>query len=105
MKKIKLKLYLKDDEEEEKYSQYLEEYTIRSLVTKYSDYLRYPIQMEVTNRKLKEGSDSEYEDVKEIYVADFASTSGDKFLNGRMLSEFFKRYINQLSRVLLSAYL
>ena len=61
-----IKLYLKDDTEDEDYCKYLEEYTIRSLVSKYSDYLRYPIQMEVTNRKLKEGSDSEYEDVKEI---------------------------------------
>ena len=61
-----IKLYLRDDTEEEVYSDYLEEYTIRGLVTKYSDYLRYPIMMEVENRKLKEGSDSEYETVKEV---------------------------------------
>ena len=61
-----IKLYLRDDTEEEHYHDYLEEYTIRSLVTKYSDYLRYPIMMEVENSKLKEGSDSEYETVKEI---------------------------------------
>ncbi len=61
-----IKLYLKDDIEDENYSKYLEEYTIKSLVTKYSDYLRYPILMEVENRKLKEGSKDEYETVKEI---------------------------------------
>ena len=61
-----IKLYLKDDNEDENYSKYLEEYTIKSLVTKYSDYLRYPIKMEVENRKLKENSKDEYEDVKEI---------------------------------------
>jgi molecular chaperone HtpG len=61
-----IKLYLKDDTDEMKYSNYLEEYTIRQLVTKYSDYIRYPIKMEVENSKLKEGSDKEYETVKEV---------------------------------------
>lgn len=61
-----IKLYLKDDTEDVKYSDYLDEYTIRSLVKKYSDYLRYPIKMEVTNSRLKEGSDKEYEDYKEV---------------------------------------
>ncbi len=59
-------LHLKEDTEDEKYSNYLTEYKLRSLVTKYSDYIKYPIKMEVENRKLKEGSDSEYETVKEI---------------------------------------
>ena len=59
-------LHLKEDTEDEKYSEYLTEYKLRSLVTKYSDYIKYPIKMEVENRKLKEGSDSEYETVKEI---------------------------------------
>lgn len=61
-----IKLYLKDDTEEENYSNYLEEYTIRSLVTKYSDYLRYPIKMEVKNNKLKEGTTDQYEEINEI---------------------------------------
>ena len=61
-----IKLYLKDDTEDEKYSEYLTEYKLRSLVKKYSDYLRYPIKMEVENRTLKEGSESEYETVKEV---------------------------------------
>lgn len=59
-------LHLKEDTQDEKYSDYLTEYKLRSLVTKYSDYIKYPIKMEVENRKLKEGSDSEYETVKEI---------------------------------------
>lgn len=63
-----IKLYLKADEEDFKYSNYLEEYTIRSLVTKYSDYLRYPIKMNVQNSKLKEGSKDEYETVYEDTV-------------------------------------
>lgn len=44
----RITLDLKDDTEDEKYSEYLEEYKIRELVKKYSDYVRYPIEMEVT---------------------------------------------------------
>ncbi len=58
-------LYLKDDLEDEDYSTFLDEYTIRRIVKKYSDYIRYPINMEVTNSRLKEGSDKEYEDYVE----------------------------------------
>ena len=51
----KITLYLKDDTEEVKYSEYLSDYKIRSLVTKYSDYIRYPIKMNVTkDGKLEE---------------------------------------------------
>lgn len=60
-----IKLYLKDDTDEENYTNYLEEYTIRSIIKKYSDYIKYPIKMEVTNRVLKEGSKDEYETVIE----------------------------------------
>ena len=45
---------LKADTEEEKFSRFLEEYEIRSLVKKYSDYIRYPIRMEVSKSRLKE---------------------------------------------------
>ncbi len=45
---------LKPDTEDEKYSRFLEEYEIRSLVKKYSDYIRYPIRMEVSKSRLKE---------------------------------------------------
>ncbi|MBR2713070.1 MAG: molecular chaperone HtpG [Bacilli bacterium] len=47
----KITLYLKDDTEDVKYSDYLTEYKIRSLVTKYSDYIRYPIRMNVTKKE------------------------------------------------------
>lgn len=43
----KITLHIKDDTDDEKYSEYLEESKIESLVKKYSDYVRYPIQMEV----------------------------------------------------------
>ncbi|MBQ9181296.1 MAG: molecular chaperone HtpG [Bacilli bacterium] len=59
-------LYIKEDTEEENYSKYLDEYEIKNLIKKYSDYIRYPIKMEVTKSKLKENSKDEYEEYKEI---------------------------------------
>lgn len=59
---------LKDDTDEEKFSRFLEEYELRSLVRKYSDYIRYPIRMDVTTSKRKDGSPDdkpEYEQVPE----------------------------------------
>ena len=60
---------LKKDTEDEKYSKFLEEYELRSLVKKYSDYIRYPIMMEVTKSRLKEGCPEdkpEYESYTEM---------------------------------------
>ena len=59
-------LYLKDDTEDEKYSDFMEEYTIRNLIKKYSDYIKYPIMMEVENSRLKEGTKDEYETYTEV---------------------------------------
>ena len=63
-------LHLKADTEEEpgEYSQYLQEYALKGLVKKYSDYIRFPIRMEVTHSRRKEGCPDdkvEYEDVRE----------------------------------------
>ena len=59
-------LHLKDDTDDEKYSEFLDEYKVKELIKKYSDYIRYPIKMETTHTKLKEGTKDEYEDVKEM---------------------------------------
>ncbi|MBU5314996.1 molecular chaperone HtpG [Clostridium bornimense] len=58
-------LKIKENTEDEKYDEYLEEYTIKSIIKKYSDFIRYPIKMDVTEKKLKEGTENEYEDVIE----------------------------------------
>ena len=58
-------LFIKEDTEDESYSEFLEEYRIRGLVRKYSDYIRYPIKMDVENEKFKEGTENEYETVTE----------------------------------------
>ena len=57
---------IKADTEEENYSEFLEEYQIRSLIRKYSDYIRYPIRMEVTKSRIKEGTEDEYEDYTQL---------------------------------------
>lgn len=54
-------LKIKPDTEEEKYSEYLEPYRIQAIVKKYSDYIRYPIRMDMEKSRLKEGSEDEYE--------------------------------------------
>jgi molecular chaperone HtpG len=63
-----IKLYIKDDAEDEdaeKIGDFLLDYKIKSLVKKYSDYIRYPIKMETSTRKKKDDSD-EFEEVREI---------------------------------------
>ena len=52
-------LHIKADAEDENYSRFLEEYTIRNLIRKYSDYIRYPIQMMVEKHRPKEGAQTE----------------------------------------------
>ena len=58
-------LTIKPNTEDEKYDEYLNEYQLRGLVKKYSDFIRYPIKMDITARKPKEGSDTEFEDYTE----------------------------------------
>lgn len=60
-------MVLKDDTEEDKYSEYLEQYRLSSLIKKYSDYIRYPIEMDMESTKVKEGTEEkpEYETVIE----------------------------------------
>lgn len=67
----KITLTLKDDEEDYKYSDLLEQYKLISLVKKYSDYVRYPIEMLISRSKVKEGSSEdkpEYETIEEIQI-------------------------------------
>ena len=58
-------LHIKDNTEEENYDKYLDEYTLSDIVKKYSDYIRYPIMLNMESTRLKEGSEDEYETVTE----------------------------------------
>ena len=59
-------LHIKEDNEDDKYSEFLEEYRIRGLIRKYSDYIRYPIKMPVTRREKVEGTENEYKSVTTV---------------------------------------
>lgn len=62
-------LRIKDDSEQESYSEFLDEFRIKQLVKKYSDYLRYPIQMECEHSHKKEGADENDKDAWETYTS------------------------------------
>ncbi|MFB9757841.1 molecular chaperone HtpG [Ectobacillus funiculus] len=58
-------LTLKENTEDDNYDEYVDEYRLKSIIKKYSDFIRYPIKMDVTGRRLKEGSDNEFEEYRE----------------------------------------
>ena len=61
-----IKLSIKDNTDEFSYDKYLDEYELKTLVKKYSDYISFPIKMECTHHELKDEEKHEYEDHKEI---------------------------------------
>lgn len=54
-------LHIKENTEEENYDKYLDQYALRDIVSRYSDYIRYPIMMDIESKELKEGTEDEYE--------------------------------------------
>jgi len=58
-------LHIKPNTEDDQYDEFLEEYRLKSIIKKYSDFIRYPIKMDVTTHRPKEGSEGEFEEVKE----------------------------------------
>ncbi len=58
-------LTLKENTEDENYDEYLETFKLKSIIKKYSDFIRYPIKMDIKRSQLKEGSEDEYEEVIE----------------------------------------
>ncbi|WP_261301977.1 molecular chaperone HtpG [Paenibacillus andongensis] len=58
-------LKIKDNTEDENFDEYLDEYRLKAIIKKYSDFIRYPIKMDITGKRLKEGSESDFEDYQE----------------------------------------
>ncbi len=58
-------LSVMDNTDDENYDEFLEQYKIQSLVKKYSDYIRFPIKMDVSTKKLKDGTDDEFDEIVE----------------------------------------
>lgn len=59
-------LHIKEDTDDERFSEFLDEYRIKALVKKYSDYIRYPVKLPCEKRRKKEGSENEYETYVEV---------------------------------------
>ncbi len=103
-------LYLKEDGEEFKYSDFLEEYKIISLIKQYSDYIRYPIEMEVTRSRKKEGSPDdkpEYEEYKETQILNSMVSLWKKpksQVTTDDLNEFYKNEFHDYQNPLRSTY-
>lgn len=55
-------LKLKENTEDENYDEFLEEFRLREIIKKYSDFIRYPIKMDITKKKPKDDKDGEYVD-------------------------------------------
>ena len=93
-----IKVYLREDSEEASYSSFLEEWTIKSLVKKYSDYVRYPITMEVTKSKPKldaegkeiEGEREEYQEEETLNSMIPLWKKNKKDVTKEQLNEFSK---------------
>lgn len=58
-------LKIKPNTEEDQYDEFLEEYRLRAIIKKYSDFIRYPIKMDVKTQRPKEGADNEFVEVQE----------------------------------------
>lgn len=56
-------LTIKENTEDDQYDEYLEEYRLKSIIKKYSDFIRYPIKMDVKEQRPKEGTEDEFEEV------------------------------------------
>ncbi|ASS74649.1 molecular chaperone HtpG [Tumebacillus algifaecis] len=61
-------LKIKENTEDESYEEFLEPYRLKSLVKKYSDFIRYPIKLDFSGKRLKEGSETEVEEYQEEQV-------------------------------------
>lgn len=91
----KIVLYVKPDTEDEKYSEFLSEYTISNLIKRYSDYIRYPIKMLMHKTRLKEGSKPEkpeYETTEEIVTLNSMIPLWKKAKNEVTEKELFEYY-------------
>ncbi len=61
-------LKIKENTEEDQYDEFLEQYRLKAIVKKYSDFIRYPIKMDITGSRPKEGDDKEFEEYVEEQV-------------------------------------
>ncbi|MBE6134134.1 MAG: molecular chaperone HtpG [Erysipelotrichaceae bacterium] len=105
-------IYLKKNKDEVEYDKYLEEYEISSLVKKYSDYIRYPITMEVTKSKPKldkdgkeiEGKTEEYKEKETLNSMIPLWKKNKADVSEEELNNFYKEKFNDYEDPLLSLF-
>ena len=108
-----IRIYLKDDTEEEKYSTYLDQYVIKNIVKKYSDYIRYPIVMAMEkSRAKKDENGNEIKDEYEKYYEDETLNSmvplwkkNKSEVSEQELNEYYKNRFNDYEDPTLSLFL
>lgn len=108
-----IRIYLKDDTEEEKYSTYLDQYVIKSIVKKYSDYIRYPIVMAMEkSRAKKDENGNEIKGEYEKYYEDETLNSmvplwkkNKSEVSEQELNEYYKNRFNDYEDPTLSLFL
>ena len=91
-------LFLKENTEDENYDDYLDQFRIRNLVNKYSNYIRYPIKMEVTKTRLAADSteeDPKYEDYKELEILNSETPIWKKDKNDLTDEDYINFYQDQ----------
>ena len=91
-------LFLKENTEDETYDDYLDKFRIKNLVSKYSNYIRYPIKMEVTKTRLAEDSteeDPKYEDYKELDILNSETPIWKKNKNDLTDEDYINFYQDQ----------
>lgn len=108
-----VRVYLKDDTDDVKYSEYLDEYKIRELVKKYSDFIRYPIRMDVHSSEPeldKDGKpiEGKYKDVVKNEVLNSMVPlwkKAKKDVTDKDLNEFYKTRFNDYEDPLVSLFI
>jgi len=106
-------LFLRDNKDEDKYDEFLSEYTLEELVKKYSDYIRYPIKMEVTESvpqldkdgKEVEGKYDEKKVIKTLNSMIPLWRKGKKEVSEEELKEFYKSKFNDYDDPMRSAFI
>lgn len=91
-------LFLKENTEDENYDDYLDQFRLRNLVNKYSNYIRYPIKMEVTKTRLAADSTEEepkYEDYKELEILNSETPIWKKDKNDLTDEDYINFYQDQ----------
>ena len=108
-----IRIYLKDDTEEEKYSTYLDQYVIKNIIKKYSDYIRYPIVMAMEkSRAKKDENGNEIKGEYEKYYEDETLNSmvplwkkNKSEVSEQELNEYYKNRFNDYEDPTLSLFL